>query len=95
MIFLSAYGREETIAIAFDQGAVDYVVKSFSPTELVARMESALHRREAVEPLVPFVLGDLTINYPGCWASIAGRQLQLTTMKYRLLAELAVNAAGC
>ena len=92
VIFISAYGREETIARAFEMGAVDYVVKPFSPTELVARMASALRRREAAEPLEPFVLGDLTINYLSRRASIAGRQLQLTTMEYRLLAELSVNA---
>ncbi len=44
VIFLSAYGREETIARAFEMGAVDYVVKPFSPTELVALMASALRR---------------------------------------------------
>ena len=92
VIFISAYGREETIARAFEMGAVDYVVKPFSPTELTARMASALRRREAAEPLEPYVLGDLTINYPARRASIAGRQLQLTTMEYRLLAELSVNA---
>ncbi len=92
VIFISAYGRDETIARAFEMGAVDYVVKPFSPTELVARMGSALRRREAAEPTEPYTLGDLTINYPARRASIAGRQLQLTTMEYRLLAELSVNA---
>ena len=33
VIFLSAYGQEETIARAFEKGADDYVVKPFSPTE--------------------------------------------------------------
>ena len=70
-------------------GAVDYVVK---PTELIARMASAQRRRKAAEPVEPFVLGDLTINYPARPENIAGRQLQLTTMEYRLLAELPVNA---
>ena len=51
VIFISAYGREETIARAFEIGAVDYVVKPFSPTELTALMASALCRREAAEPL--------------------------------------------
>ena len=37
VIFLSAYGRDETIARAFEMGAVDYVVKPFSPTELAAQ----------------------------------------------------------
>ena len=92
VIFISAYGREETIARAFEMGAVDYVVKPFSPTELTARMASALRRREAAEPLKPYVLGDLTINYASRRASVAGRQVPLTTMEYRLLAELSVNA---
>ena len=42
VIFLSAYGREETIARAFEMGAANYLVKPLSPTELVARMASAL-----------------------------------------------------
>ena len=42
VIFLSAYGQEETIARAFENGAADYVVKPFSPMELVARIKAAL-----------------------------------------------------
>ena len=66
VIFLSAYGQEGTIARAFEKGADDYVVKPFSPTELVARIKAALHKREApewAEPSEPFVFGDLTIDY--------------------------------
>ena len=49
VIFLSAYGQEEIIARAFEMGADDYVVKPFSPTELVARIKAALRKREAPE----------------------------------------------
>ena len=63
VIFLSAYGRDELIARAFDTGAVDYVVKPFSPTELAARIRAALRKREVSEPAEPYVLGDLTIDY--------------------------------
>ena len=45
VIFIFAYGREELIARAFDNGAVDYVVKPFSPTELAARIRDAKRRR--------------------------------------------------
>ena len=45
VIFLSAYGREEVVARALEQGAEDYVVKPFSPTELSARIKAALRRR--------------------------------------------------
>ena len=47
VIFLSAYGREDLIAKAFDAGASDYVVKPFSPTELAARIRATLRRRGA------------------------------------------------
>ena len=66
VIFLSAYGQEETIARAFEHGADDYVVQPFSPMELVARIKAALRKREApewAEPSEPFVLGELTIDY--------------------------------
>ena len=38
VIFISAYGRDETIARALEAGAADYIVKPFSPTELTARV---------------------------------------------------------
>ena len=92
VIFVSAYGRDELIARAFDMGAVDYVVKPFSPTELAARIRAALRKRAASEPSEPYVLGDLTIDYAERSVTIAGRPLPLIAMEYRLLAELSANA---
>ena len=92
VIFVSAYGRDELIARAFDMGAVDYVVKPFSPTELAARIRAALRKRAASEPSEPYVLGDLTIDYAGRRVTLAGRPLPLIAMEYRLLAELSANA---
>ena len=40
VIFISGYGRDQTIAKALEAGAADYVVKPFSPTELVARIQA-------------------------------------------------------
>ena len=92
VIFLSAYGRDELIARAFDMGAVDYVVKPFSPTELAARIRAALRKRAASEPSEPYVLGDLTIDYAERRVTLAGRPLPLIAMEYRLLTELSANA---
>ena len=60
VIFLSGYGRDETMARALDLGAADYIVKPFSPTELTARVRAALRRRAETEP---FVLDDLVFHY--------------------------------
>ena len=92
VIFLSAYGRDELIARAFDMGAVDYVVKPFSPTELAARIRAALRKREVSEPSEPYVLGDLTIDYAERVVTLAGRPVELMAIEYRLLAELSANA---
>ena len=92
VIFLSAYGRDELIATAFGMGAVDYVVKPFSPTELTARIAAALRRREAPEPPETYVLGDLTIDYAGRRVTVAGRPVHLLPMEYRMLFELSASA---
>ena len=92
VIFLSAYGREEQIAKAFDMGAVDYVVKPFSPAELSARIRAALRRRAVSEPVEPYVLRVLVIDYLGRSVTLAGRPVHLTPIEYRMLAELSANA---
>ena len=45
MIFVSVYGLDDTVARAFDMGAADYLVKPFFPTELAARIRTALRKR--------------------------------------------------
>ncbi len=45
VIFLFAYGRDRVVALAFEMGAADYIVKPFSPTDLVARIRAALRRQ--------------------------------------------------
>ncbi len=95
VIFLSVNGQEETIARAFENGADDYVVKPFSPTELVARIKAALRKREApewAEPSEPYVLEDLTLDYAERRVTLAGRLVQLTAIEYGLLFELSANA---
>ena len=95
VIFVSAYGKDQVIAQAFEQGAADYIVKPFSPTELVARVRAALRRQAdpyRIESLEPYVLGDLTIDYAERRVTVAGRPVELTATEYGLLFELSVNA---
>ena len=94
VIFVSGYGKDQVIAQAFEQGATDYIVKPFSPTELVARVRAALRRLvpHQVEPSEPYVLGDLTIDYADRRVTIASRRVDLTAAEYKLLFELSLNA---
>ena len=94
VILLSGYGRDEIIARAFERGASDYVVKPFTPTELIARIQATLRKQadpDRTEPDQPYVLGDLTINYEERRVTVAGRRVQLTAKEYQLLYELSVG----
>ena len=89
VIFISAYGRGDTIAQALEAGADDYIVKPFSTAELVARVRAAERRRRGHEP---FVLGELKIDYERRRVSIAGDEVRLTVTEYEVLRVLSVNA---
>ena len=88
VIFISAYGRDETIVRALDAGAADYIVKPFSPSELTARVRAALRRVAGPQP---FVQGELTIRYDQRRVAVAGRPVHLTPTEYELLRVLSVN----
>ncbi len=89
VIFISGYGNDATIAQALELGAADYIVKPFSPTELVARIRAALRRREGPEA---FVLGELRILYDQRRVTVAGRKIDLTATEYELLRVLSQSA---
>ena len=89
VIFISGYGRDETIARAFEAGAADYIVKPFSPTELTARVGAALRTRAGA---APFVLGALSIDYGRRRVTVDGRAVALTATEYEILRILSVHA---
>ena len=89
VIFISGYGRDETIALALELGAADYIVKPFSPTELTARVQAALRR---LAERVPYRTGDLAIDYEQRRVTVAGRPVDLTAIEYELLRVLSTRA---
>ncbi len=89
VIFLSAYGRDETIARALELGAADYIVKPFSDTELVARVRAAL--RQQGGPTPPYRASDLAIDREERRVTLAGQRVDLTATEFDLLSELAAR----
>ncbi len=87
VVFISAYGRDETIARALGAGAADYIVKPFSPMELTARVRAALRHGP---PL--FELDGLAIDYERRRVSVDGRPVSLTATEYGVLRALSRNA---
>ena len=89
VIFISAYGRDETIARALGTGAADYIVKPFSPTELTARIRAVLRRRARPET---FRLGALVVDYSRRRVTLNGNPVELTATEYEVLRLLSANA---
>ena len=89
VMFISAYGRDETIVRALESGARDYIVKPFSSSELVARISAAL--RERAGP-ARFRLGELEIGYEERQVFVSGREVVLTPTEFELLRALSLNA---
>ncbi len=95
-IVLCERDDENYVVRAFEMGADGYMVKPFSPTELVARIRATLRRttggRESDESET-FQLGDVLINFDERTVYVSSQPIQLTATEYRLLTELA-NTAG-
>ena len=89
VIFISANGQDDVIASAFAAGAVDYVVKPFSNTELAARLKVALRREDRAAST--FEMDDLFIDYGKRLATVAGVPVDLTAFEYGLLRELSLH----
>jgi CheY-like chemotaxis protein len=92
---LSARGEEEDRLVGFETGADDYVVKPFSPREVVLRVEALLRRAERLSGNrllnESLCIGDLTIDLAAHVAKRGSSQLSLTSREFDLLAFLAAN----
>lgn len=93
VIFITAR-REEIDRIAgLELGADDYVVKPFSPQELVSRVRAVLRRihREDNRVEKPLVFGDLGIDPQSRLVTLAGQEINLTSREFDLLWLMAQN----
>ena len=92
IIFVSGRADDQYLARAFEMGAADYIVKPFSPTELLTRIRAALRRRARSQQAKPYRLKNLTVDYIGNEVTISGRPAKLTPTEYRLLSALCADA---
>jgi DNA-binding response OmpR family regulator len=90
IVILTARGDEADRIVGLELGADDYVVKPFSPKELVARVRAVLRRTESARLGGPEVLraADLEIDLPRMRVHVAGRPVDLTPTEFQILATL-------
>lgn len=93
IIMLSARGEEYDKLFGFELGIDDYIVKPFSPKELMARIHVVLERRNAAKNEKTDVLdfGGLAINIAARTVSVDGARVELTPKEYELLFYLIKN----
>lgn len=89
IIMLTAKGSEADKVVGLELGADDYVVKPFSPRELVARVKAVLRRAKVEEKEESLVIGDLAIDTNRFEVRFKGRRIDLTPTEFRILAILA------
>jgi DNA-binding response OmpR family regulator len=88
IIMLTARGGEVERIVGLDLGADDYVIKPFSPRELVARVRAVLrrHAREVAPPTAgPLCVGPLRLDAGTHDVMLAGRRVDLTAREFELL----------
>ena len=86
---------EEYVVRAFEMGADGYMVKPFSPSELIARIRATLRLLNAGGKPAgnrTFQLGQVKVNFDERTVTVAGQPVQLTATEYKLLTELSITA---
>jgi DNA-binding response OmpR family regulator len=92
IIMLTARDEEVDKVVGLSVGADDYLVKPFSPRELIARVRAML-RRPRVVPANPSVttLGDLVVDDESRTVTVAGSRVELTRTEFDLLATMSAR----
>ena len=90
VLMLTARGEEVDRIVGLTIGADDYLVKPFSPRELVARIKALLRRpRRSAAEAVAAPASDLEVDEPRRLVRVDGSPVELTALEFDLLALLA------
>jgi len=93
IIMLTAKADEVDRVVGLELGADDYVVKPFSPKELVARVRAVLRRARPGEAARPLVAGGVSLDAARHQVTVAGQPVELTPKEFDLLHAL-LEASG-
>jgi DNA-binding response OmpR family regulator len=88
VVMLTARGDETDRVLGLEMGADDYIVKPFSPKELLARVRALFRRLERRDPGGVLELGALRIDRERHTAQWSGQAVQLTAKEFALLVAL-------
>jgi len=96
LIILTVREEEMDKIRGLERGADDYIVKPFSPAELLARVKAVTRRRRIPEttaevPEKPFIRGKLRIDFVSHEVSVGDKLLELSPSEYELLCQLVTN----
>jgi DNA-binding response OmpR family regulator len=90
IVILTARGEETDRIVGLELGADDYIVKPFSPREVVARVRAVLRRAGAPEDDAQVLRrGAMEIDVPRMRISVDGRPVELTATEFQLIATMA------
>jgi DNA-binding response OmpR family regulator len=90
VIFLTARGEEFDRILGLEIGGDDYIVKPFSPRELVARVKAVLRRRERSEEAVKVIEAqDFRLDPSTQEVTVRGNTVELSTLEFKLLEFMA------
>ena len=89
ILMITARDEDADRILGLDIGADDYIVKPFSPGEVMARIRAVLRRIPAAEEKETLLIGELSIHLPSLSVTLSGHKLNLTRREVELLYTLA------